>query len=155
MQGDRVVIQHLNKTLACLLVGINQYFLHAKMLKNMGLSHLASSLYRHSIEEMKAADALSERILILEGLPNVQDLGKLLIGESPLEILQCDLKQEEAKHRVLLAAIASCEDKQDFVSRQLLEEEKEKNEERCDWLATQLEWIAQMGLENYLQSSMK
>lgn len=154
MQGDRLVIQELNKNLGLLLVTINQYFLHAKILKNLGFDDLAHSFHKQSIVEMKAADQLIERILMLEGLPNLQELGKLLIGESPVEIIQCDLSKEQEKHNALIAAIALCEEKQDYVSRQLLEAQKDENEERCDWLQTQLEQIQKIGVENYLQSAL-
>ena len=136
MQGDRQVIQHLNKNLGLLLVTINQYFLHARILKNWGLEELGCNFYKRSIKE---------------GLPNLQELGKLLIGESPAEIIDCDLKKEYEKHDALMAAIAVCEAHQDYVSRDLLEEQKFENEERIDWLETQQELIASMGIENYLQ----
>lgn len=151
MQGDRTVIRGLNKNLGLLLVTINQYFLHARILKNWGLEELSEHFYKQSIREMKSADALIERILLLEGLPNLQELGKLLIGETPEEIIRCDLAKEQEKHAALVEAIAVCETQQDYVSRQLLEKQKDENEERIDWLETQLEQIEAMGLENYLQ----
>lgn len=151
MQGDRTVIRGLNKNLGLLLVTINQYFLHARILKNWGLEELSEHFYKQSIREMKSADALIERILLLEGLPNLQELGKLLIGETPEEIIRCDLAKEQEKHTALVEAIAVCETQQDYVSRQLLEKQKDENEERIDWLETQLEQIEAMGLENYLQ----
>lgn len=151
MQGHRQVIQHLNKNLGSLLVTINQYFLHARILKNLGLAELSEHFYKSSIMEMKQADAIIERVLLLEGLPNLQELGKLSIGETPEEMIQCDLKKEQEKHTLLIEAIAICEAEQDYVSRQLLEKQKDINEERIDWLETQLEQINHLGLSNYLQ----
>jgi len=152
MQGDRTVIRELNKNLGLLLVTINQYFLHARILKNWGVEELSEHFYKQSIREMKSADALIERILMLEGLPNLQELGKLLIGENTEEIIRCDLQKEQGKHQALVEAIAVCEEKQDYVSRQLLEKQKDENEERIDWLTTQQEQIESIGLQNYLQS---
>ena len=151
MQGDRQVIRHLNQNLGLLLVTINQYFLHARILKNWGFEELGCNFYKQSIVEMKQADAIIERVLLLEGLPNLQELGKLLIGETLEEIIRCDLAKEQEKHTALVEAIAVCEAQQDYVSRQLLEKQKDENEERIDWLETQLEQIEAMGLENYLQ----
>lgn len=153
MQGERSVIRELNINLGLLLVTINQYFLHARILKNWGFEELGEHFYKQSIVEMKAADDLIERILLLEGLPNLQDLGKLLIGETPEEIIRCDLTKEQEKHDALVAAIAECEAQQDYVSRALLTSLKDTNEEHIDWLETQQELIGNMGLHNYLQSS--
>lgn len=152
MQGDRMVIRELNKNLGLLLVTINQYFLHARILKNWGLEELGEYFFKQSIVEMKAADDIIERVLLLEGLPNLQELGKLFIGETAEEIIGCDLAKEREKHTVLVEAIAVCEEKQDYVSRELLAKLKDTNEEHIDWLETQQELVAAMGVANYLQS---
>jgi bacterioferritin len=154
MKGDAQVIQHLNKALYNELIAINQYFLHAKMLKNWGLKELAEHEYKESIDEMKHADRLAERILFLDGLPNFQALGKLRIGEGPRELLECDLALELEALPDLKAAIVHCEQVGDYVSRQLFADILESEEEHIDWIETQLGLIARLGEQNYLQAKL-
>lgn len=154
MHGDKQVIKHLNTILKNELTAINQYFLHSRMYKDAGLKELAEHEHEESIDEMKHADKLIERVLFLEGLPNLQDLGKLKIGENPKEMLEADLALEIEALPDLKAAIKYCESVQDYVSRELFEAILESEEEHVDWLETQLGLIAKVGLENYLQSKM-
>ena len=154
MQSDKQVIAHLNGILRNELTAINQYFLHSRMLNDWGLRRLGHYEYEESIDEMKHADRLIKRILFLEGLPNLQDLGKLMIGQDVKEILECDLKLEEEAMPELREAIAHCESVRDYVSREILEDILESEEEHVDWLETNLELIGKIGIENYQQSQM-
>jgi bacterioferritin len=155
MKGDRIVIEHLNKALRNELTAINQYFLHARMFDNWGYDRLGEHERHESIDEMKHADRLIERILFLEGLPNLQDLDKLLIGQNVKEALECDLTLERRAHPMLKDAIAYCESVGDYISREILERILESEEDHIDFLETQLDLIREVGLQNYLQSQMK
>jgi len=154
MQGDPKVIEYLNRQLKNELTAINQYFLHYRILKNWGFERMAKREYEESIEEMKHADRLTDRVLVLDGLPNLQDLGKLLIGENPVEIMECDLQAERGSHVLLREAVAWCESVRDYVSREILEHILVDTEEHIDHLETQLELVGKVGVQNYLQSQM-
>ncbi len=151
MKGNSKVITSLNQVLQNEIVAINQYLLHSRMLKNWGIERLANHEHKESLDEMHHADHLVERILFLEGLPNLQDLGKLFIGEDVREILECDLKLENQAVPVLRDGISCCEQEGDYVSRRLLESILDSEEEHIDFLEAQFDLIQRMGLENYIQ----
>lgn len=154
MKGDPKVIEHLNKALKLELTTVNQYFLHARMFRDWGFQRLAKMEYEESIDEMKHADVLIERILFLEGLPNVQDLGKVLIGETIKECLECDLEAERRAHPVYKDAVAYCESVGDYVTRQIFDAILKSEEEHIDFLETQLSLIEKIGEERYMQSQL-
>ena len=154
MKGERKVIEFLNAVLRNELAAINQYFLHSRMYKDMGLTELANHEHEESLDEMKHADQLIERTLFLEGLPNLQDIGKLRVGQNPREMIECDLKLELDAVPVLKDAIAWCEECRDFVSRDVFDSILASEEDHIDWLETQLDLIDKMGIENYLQAKM-
>ncbi len=154
MKGDAQVIAHLQAQLKNELTAINQYFLHYRMYKHWGLDKLAKKEYEESIGEMKHADKLMDRIFVLEGLPNLQDLGKLMIGEDVLEALNCDLKAENGAQATIKDGIAHCESVRDYVSRDLLQGILDDTEEHIDFLETQIELVGKVGMHNYLQSQM-
>lgn len=154
MQITPEVLTALNRCLGQSLIAINQYFLHARILKNWGVEELGEKLYRQSIREMKWSDRVIERILLLEGLPNLQDLGKLLVGEDVAEIIGCDHQLETGKRTTLIQAIQQCEDDRDYASRRLLVELQNGSEDFIDWLETQQSLIAETGIQNYIQQHM-
>lgn len=154
MKGNKQVIKELNKVLVSELTSINQYFLHARMYRNWGLTELDEVCYKKSIKDMKQADKLIERVLFLQGLPNLQDLGRLKIGEETVEMLGCDEAFQKEQLELLRHAIALCEKEQDYISRELLEDILEYEEEHLDWLETQQYQVQNLGLENYLQSKV-
>ncbi|MBM3617456.1 MAG: bacterioferritin [Alphaproteobacteria bacterium] len=153
-KANAAVVKALNSILKNELTAINQYFLHAKTLKHMGFEKLATKEYEESIDEMKHADVLCDRILLIGGLPNLQDLGRLMVGETPQEMLECDLKIEEKAHKDLVVAIATCEKEGDITSSNLLQDILKSEEDHYDWLRKQLDLIKVLGVENYLQTQV-
>ncbi len=154
MKGNADIINWLNRQLQHELTAINQYFLHARMYKNWGFNSLAKHEYEESCEEMRHADKLIERILLLEGLPNLQELGKLMIGETPEECIACDLKLETTAHKTLVDAVTACEAAKDYVSREIFADILKDTEEHIDWLATQQDVMQKIGIQNWLQSQI-
>lgn len=155
MKGNKEVIRALNKVLGQSLIAINQYFLHARIARHWGLEALNDSLYKQSIAEMKWSDELIARILLLGGLPNLQELGKVLVGEDVPEMIDCNLRLEKQKFAIIIDAITLCETQSDYVSRQLLVSLKDGNEEYQDWLETQEDLMKDVGIQNYIQLQMK
>ena len=155
MKGDKEVIRALNKVLGQSLIAINQYFLHARVARHWGLESLNDNFYKQSIQEMKWSDDLIARILLLEGLPNLQELGKVLIGEDVPEIIDCNLRLEKQKFDIITNAITLCEEHRDYVSRQLLVKIKDGNEEYQDWIETQEDLMKEVGVQNYIQSHIE
>ena len=154
MKGDPKVVDYLNRVLTNELTAINQYFLHARMFRHWGLTKLNEYEYHESVDEMKHADKLINRILFLEGLPNLQQLNKLYVGEDTPDVLKCDLRMEIGAIPLLREAITYCESSNDYISRELLEDILDGEEEHVDWLETQIELITKVGLQNYMQSQM-
>ncbi len=155
MKGDKIVLQYLNKVLGNQLVAINQFFLHSRMYNDWGLEGLGHKSYHYSIKEMKQADRVIERILFLEGIPNLQDLGKLLIGENTEEMMNCDLKQKEKSTADIREAVTYCEGSGDYVSRDMLKRILKEEEDHIDWLEAQVGLIEKMTIQNYLQNGIE
>ncbi|MGM0526649.1 MAG: bacterioferritin [Pseudomonadota bacterium] len=155
MKGDAKVIQQLNKVLTLKLTAINQYFLHARMYQNWGFDNLNSMVYKASINEMKHADDIIERVLFLEGMPNLQELGKLYIGEDPREMIELDHQVQFQDISAIRDAVRCCEEFQDYVSRDMLNKILDSQEEHLDWLETQIDLMSRLGNENYLQTQVE